>query len=116
MFSQNRIEREAITLQAMFLLYCRKQHGSQSALCNDCQQLQDYSLKRLEHCPFLQGKTTCAKCRVHCYKPEMRMRIREVMRFAGPRMLLAHPILTVRHMLDGLRKEPVKAKKTLPTA
>jgi hypothetical protein len=115
MFTTNRIQREAQTLQAMFLLYCRKQHGSESALCGDYQQLLDYSLKRLEHCPFQEGKTTCAKCPVHCYKPEMRARIREVMRFAGPHMLLAHPILTMRHMLDGLRKEPLKAKKTIST-
>jgi hypothetical protein len=115
MFTRNRIQREAQTLQAMFLLYCRKQHGNRSTLCGDCQQLLDYSLKRLEHCPFQEGKTTCANCPVHCYKPDMRVRIREVMRFAGPRMLLAHPILTVRHMLDGLRKEPLKAKKTIST-
>ncbi len=37
----------------------------------------------------------------------MRERIRDVMRFAGPRMPWRHPYLTLRHMLDG-RKEPVE--------
>ena len=34
----------------------------------------------------------------------MRARIREVMRYAGPRMLLSHPLMALRHLLDGLRK------------
>lgn len=107
-FSKDRIEREAQTLTAMFLLYCQKQHGSRAELCSGCQELQDYSLHRLEKCPFQQGKTTCAKCPIHCYKADMRARIKLVMRFSGPRMLLAHPFLTVQHYLDGLRKEPLK--------
>lgn len=37
-------------------------------------------------------KTKCHKCSVHCYMPEMRERIKEVMRYSGPRMLLHHPV------------------------
>ncbi|HBG74954.1 MAG TPA: nitrous oxide-stimulated promoter family protein [Anaerolineae bacterium] len=106
MFTKNRLERESQTLQAMFLLYCQRHHGCQSKLCKQCQELQDYSLNRLKHCPFQQGKTTCAKCPIHCYKSEMRSRIKQIMRFSGPRMLLTHPILTIQHYLDSLRKEP----------
>jgi hypothetical protein len=105
---KDRIEREAQTLSAMFQLYCRKQHGSLNELCAECQELEDYSLKRLEKCPFQQGKTTCANCAIHCYKADMRNRIRQVMRFSGPRMLLAHPVLTMQHYIDGLRKEPLE--------
>jgi hypothetical protein len=36
----------------------------------------------------------------------MRRRVREVMRYAGPRMLFVHPVLGFRHMLDGLRPNP----------
>lgn len=104
----DRLERESHTLQAMFLLYCRGQHGSSSALCVDCQEVQDYALVRLKRCRFQQGKTTCAKCPVHCYKADMRARIKQIMRYAGPRMLWTHPILTVRHLLDGQRKTPQK--------
>jgi len=103
-----RIEREAQTLQAMFSLYCRGQHGKRKGLCPDCQELQDYALKRLEGCPYQQGKTTCVQCPIHCYKAELRTRIKVVMRFAGPRMLLTHPVLTIRHTLDGRRKEPLE--------
>jgi hypothetical protein len=36
----------------------------------------------------------------------MRERVRAVMRYAGPRMLLRHPILAVLHLLDGMRPPP----------
>jgi len=50
----------------------------------------------MSRCPFGPDKPTCAKCPIHCYKPQVRERVREVMRFAGPRMLLRHPVLAVR--------------------
>ncbi|MFC2028652.1 nitrous oxide-stimulated promoter family protein [Chloroflexota bacterium] len=110
MSNRPRLDREAKTLQAMFNIYCRKKHGSQFELCTSCRELADYSFKRLDRCPFQEGKTTCANCPIHCYKPDMRERIREVMRFSGPRMLWVHPVLTIWHFLDNRRKEPVKSE------
>lgn len=105
-----RIEREKRTLQAMFRLTCRKQHGTRKGLCLECQELLDYAFARLKTCPFKEGKTTCLQCRIHCYKPDMRARIREVMRFAGPRMMYSHPVLAFWHILDGRRKEALEKK------
>ena len=71
----------------MIALYCRKQHHTlRGSLCPECQQLHDYALARIEHCPFMETKTFCSACKVHCYQPEMREKIRTVMRWAGPRM------------------------------
>ena len=108
MKTNNRMQREARTVTAMLRLYCRHQHDSETGLCPDCQSLQDYPLLRLKKCPFQEGKTTCARCPVHCYTPDRREEIRQVMRFAGPRMLLAHPGLAILHLFDSLRKEPVR--------
>jgi hypothetical protein len=33
------------------------------------------------------------------------------MRYAGPRMLFRHPIMTLRHMIDGRRKVPFRASE-----
>jgi hypothetical protein len=66
-------------------------------------ELMNYALCRLERCPFGEDKTTCAKCPVHCYKPAMRARVKEVMRYAGPRMLLHSPMLALLHQLDAWR-------------
>jgi len=102
-----RMVREQETVEAMIGLYCQGQHGSLNGLCGDCAALRDYTRQRLQKCPFQEGKTTCARCPVHCYRPEMRESIRSVMRYSGPRMLLHHPVMTLWHVLDGLRQAPV---------
>lgn len=111
MSDQRRMVREKRTVQAMIDLYCHAQHAEQGHngdLCPECQALLDYARSRLQKCPFQAGKTTCAKCPIHCYQPERRAEIRAVMRHAGPRMLLSHPFLALLHLADGLRKEPVR--------
>lgn len=109
-----RIAREQRTVTAMIHLYCHDQHHTPDGLCAECSALQDYAMHRLERCPFQEGKTTCAKCAVHCYKPERREQIRIVMRYAGPRMLWKHPILAVQHLRDGRRSEPAVPLKQAP--
>jgi hypothetical protein len=103
-FSSKRTQREAKTVEVMIHRFCTDQHGTKGMLCHDCQELLAYAHRRLHHCPFQEHKTTCGKCPVHCYTPANREKIREVMRYAGPRMLLSHPILALAHLLDGLRK------------
>lgn len=106
-----RVSREQRTVEAMIAIYCQGQHSTPAGLCPDCQELRSYARQRLQRCPFQEGKTTCAKCPVHCYKLEMRERIRAVMRFAGPRMFYRHPIMTLQHMIDGVREEPVRPQQ-----
>jgi len=88
--------------------YCRLHHGGSEELCDDCRQLLDYAARRLDRCPFQEGKTTCARCPVHCYKPAMRKNVRMVMGAIGPRMILTNPLMALRHLRDGLRKSPRK--------
>lgn len=102
---QSKRERERYIVSQMIALYCKKKHGSQNgALCKECQTLKEYAWQRSEKCPFMETKTFCSNCKVHCYKPAMREQIREVMRFSGPRMMLYHPVLAVRHVIES-RKE-----------
>lgn len=91
------IEREKQTVERMIRLYCRRKEGHPD-LCADCRDLLFYAQQRLDRCPFGEQKTTCSRCPVHCYKPECRERIRAVMRYAGPRMLLYHPWAALRHL------------------
>lgn len=80
-------------------IYCRgKKHSpGDGRLCDSCAQLLAYTNKRTEHCPYMEKKTFCSKCPAHCYSPDMRIRIKTVMRYAGPRMLFRHPIMVLRH-------------------
>lgn len=117
-----RIAREKETVLHMISIFCKSKHknadketlrvelwsNSKSSiqdievkLCDDCLELQQYASKRLSLCRFGENKSTCANCTVHCYAPTQREKIKEVMRYAGPRMLWNHPILTIRHIMDG---------------
>ena len=78
---------------------CQVGYGG-PGLCGECRELLEYSLARLDHCKFGNAKTKCHKCPVHCYRPDMREKIRTVMRFSGPRMLLYHPLEALRYLFS----------------
>ncbi len=82
----------------MIRLYCRYKEGNKT-LCPSCFALQEYALARLDRCPSGDNKGACRDCRIHCYKPEMQKRIRQVMRYAGPRMILRYPLDAIRHLI-----------------
>ena len=96
-------EREKRMVSQMIALYCRRNHHTKGVLCPECAALNDYARARSEHCPFMETKTFCSACKVHCYKPAMREKIRTVMRWAGPRMLPVLPILSIRHVVETIR-------------
>jgi len=86
-------------------IYCSAHHGdSPDDLCDSCRGFLDYADVRLDKCPYGEDKPTCSNCPIHCYKPERREQAKAIMRYAGPRMLLRHPLLAIAHKLDGLRQ------------
>lgn len=104
-----RINRETKTISAMLTLYCKNHHKDyETGICDDCKEIQEYALKRLQNCPFIENKPTCANCLVHCYNKEMQNKVRQIMRYSGPRLLFFHPILAIRHLLDGqIKPQPL---------
>jgi len=107
--------RELRTIEVMTAIYCRGHHAAPAAPCAECRSLIDYAAKRLAVCPFGEEKPVCAKCQIHCYGPAMRERVREVMRYAGPRMTFSHPWLALFHVLDKRRVAPPKPRaRTAP--
>lgn len=120
---KSKIETEKRTVAAMIALYCRgKGHGvysdvsasktlsskrttssSSHFLCPECSELLHYAHQRLERCRFGEEKPSCTRCPVHCYRKDMRERIRQIMHYSGPRMLLHDPIMAIRHLWDFLR-------------
>lgn len=101
-----RIQREKRTIAAMLDIYCRDHHADESArsqLCSDCERLLHYAHQRLDNCVFGELKQPCNQCTVHCYSKSLRPRIVEVMRYAGPRMTLRYPLLSILHLVDRLR-------------
>ena len=108
---QTKREREKRMVSEMILLYCRKNHAApKGGLCPECAALTEYARQRSDRCPFMETKTFCSNCKVHCYRPDMRERIRAVMRFSGPRMIFHHPIAAIRHVIST-RIEKRRLKK-----
>jgi hypothetical protein len=105
--SRSRMARENKTIETMITMHCHSHHKTRGLLCKDCQRLLDYARERLAKCPFQEGKPTCARCRVHCYNPVMKSRVKAVMRYAGPRMAYRHPLLTLFHFIDGRKDAPL---------
>jgi len=101
---ESRINRERRTIELMIRLYCRDLHKTISGLCSECRELTEYASERLEECPFFEDKPTCNQCPVHCYSAEMRNKVKDVMRYAGRRMMRRHPVLAIRHLMEGWRK------------
>ncbi|CED57652.1 putative uncharacterized protein [Aliivibrio wodanis] len=96
-----KLNTEFKTVSAMIEIFCQHHHSKE--LCKECETLMDYAEVRLDRCPYGENKPTCNTCPIHCYKHEPKEQMRLVMRFSGPRMLLHHPILAVRHLLSEKR-------------
>lgn len=81
--SRKKAGREEKVLNTFISVFCKAKHGRDGkALCEDCRNLLAYALKRLDLCPY-DPKPRCKACPSHCYKPDYRAKIREVMRFSG---------------------------------
>ena len=94
--------REKHIVSEMIALYCRGNHGTEKGkLCNECARLLTYAHERSDKCPYMEKKTFCSSCKTHCYKPEMRGKIRAVMRYSGPRMMTVHPVLAICHLIES---------------
>lgn len=97
----SRIEKEKKTITSMINIYCRKKHGNKKGeLCQECSELLEYAHKRLDFCKFGEEKSFCSKCQVHCYKKDMKIKIKEVMKFSGPRLLFYDPIQVIKHVFE----------------
>lgn len=99
--TKGRIEGEKRVVELMIRLYCWHKEGNRE-LCSSCAGLLAYARQRLDRCPFGEAKSTCRKCRVHCYRREEREQIRRIMRWAGPRVLFFHPAAAIGHLLREL--------------
>lgn len=93
-----RIDSEKRVVSRMIRLYCQRRLGLES-LTEEYRALESYAHRRLDGCKFGDAKPACKRCKIHCYRPDMRDKIRAIMRWAGPRMILYDPIAAIRHLL-----------------
>lgn len=101
--NNKRIEEEKKTLELMIGMYCRSVH-KEKEICSECKGLLDYSFKRIGMCRWKEEKPNCSDCETHCFKPVMKQKIAEVMRYSGPRMIYRHPVIAFKYLLRKRKK------------
>jgi len=97
-----RHQKKDIRLIGKFVeVYCAGKHGTAErsqvslpaglearTLCRECAAFLEYAvLKRLK-CPLEAEKPTCKHCRIHCYDRTRREKVREIMGYAGRRLMM----------------------------
>jgi hypothetical protein len=97
-----KIEKEKRISFLMIDLYYKKHKELSNG---EKEELKKYVELRLNKCPFQENKTFCSNCKIHCYKKDMQEKIIMVMRYSGPRMILYHPILAIRHLRESKREK-----------
>ena len=94
-----KIENKKKVCFLMIDIYCKKKHKTKGIICDECQELKEYVSLKLDKCPFGKTKTFCSNCKIHCYKKDMREKIKEVMRYSSPKLIFHHPILLIKHVI-----------------
>ena len=92
-------------LEQFIQIYCETKHrGAEKtekaglSLCAECHETLGYSRTRRQLCHF-DPKPTCKNCKVHCYKPDQRQRIKDIMRHSGMHLIKRGRIDMLLHYL-----------------
>lgn len=106
--SGKKLRRDLKVLARFIDVYCRYHHadaqkiavqmkthdiqaiwGRKLTLCEDCCKLLAHAFVKRSGC-LMTPKPACKRCPRHCYHPAYRQQIRQVMTFAGRKMLLTN--------------------------
>ena len=72
-------------------------------LCPNCYELLKKVTTHTGRCPHMAYKSFCHHCPRPCYTSEKRAEIVPIMSYGGKRLLLYHPILTIRHGITTIK-------------
>ena len=117
MNDEAQLHRDLRTLALFIRVYCKHKHkdapkqavvmkthdveaitGRRVSLCTECTKLLMHSFVKRTSCPF-DPKPACKHCPSHCYHPDYRRRIREVMKYSGRRLVLTGRVDYLYHLL-----------------
>src|SRR6056297_90918 len=97
----NRLEMEKKVLRKMVHIYCRGNHSKNSP-CSECMEVINYGLNKIDSCIYGINKPFCSKCTIHCYEENMKKKVKDIMRYSGPRIIFYHPIISLKHFLSSI--------------
>lgn len=62
--------------------------SGERSLCPECAAFLEYAITKRLKCPLEDEKPSCKHCRIHCYDAERREKVREIMSYAGRRLMM----------------------------
>lgn len=94
-------------MEAIGGIYCRGNHGAAAreddVMCSWCREAIEGTLERATACPY-GHEHNCEDCETHCQRGEAQENIKRIMRYAAPRMVVRHPIMTFGYLRKKLSK------------
>lgn len=100
------VDKDRKTLEAIGFIYCDAHHDGpkdDASLCPSCREAVETTLERTQRCPN-NHDGNCQDCDIKCQRGAAQERIKEIMRYSAPRMLLRHPFMTFAYLRKKLRK------------
>lgn len=58
------------------------------SICKECEAFLEYAVAKRLKCPLEAEKPTCKHCRIHCYDKPHREKVREIMSYAGRKLMM----------------------------
>ena len=110
----DRTAKDRKVLEAIGCIFCTAHHPGKKdscGLCPSCRETIEATLARAVACPY-GHEGNCQDCTTHCQRGQAQERIRQIMRYAAPRMALRHPLMTAEY----LRRKVVKRSAQRPPA
>lgn len=108
----NNTPKEKETIRKTFGVYCRANHNTEGdKLCPKCTALLTTVFTKIARCPYGMSKPICEKCETPCFGEAATKSFLEVMQSSQRKMLLSHPIMTVKHKLQGLGADYAKQER-----
>lgn len=98
-------EREKKMISQMIALYCHRNHHTRGAPLSRVRGAERLRPRPLRALPVHGDEDLLRQLPRARYKPDMREKIRAVMRFSGPRMIFYHPVAAIRHVVETKREK-----------
>ncbi len=109
---KNNVPKEKENIRKTFGVYCHGNHNTEGdKLCPKCTALLTTVFTKIARCPYGITKPICEKCETPCFGEKATNEFRSIMSSAQRKMLLSHPMMTIKHKLQGLGADYAKQER-----
>lgn len=108
---KDNLPKERANIKTSFGVYCNANHGTKDGkLCAKCTALLSNILLKIGKCRYGVTKPLCDHCDEPCFGDPANKTFMEIMDGSRKRMLVRHPMMTVRHKIVGMGVDYAKQK------